>query len=118
MLIRQNDRLMLSDKAYAVGKRLVQVIIPALTSLYFGLGNIWNFPNIEKVIGTSACVITFLGICLGISSKQYDASDGNYGGDVVITNPEGGPKNFSLELSTPPEDLENKDSVTFKIKKV
>jgi hypothetical protein len=116
MLQRTNNRIMLTDRAYSVGKRLVQVYIPAFSSLYFGLGDIWNLPMITEVVGTLALVATFLGVCLGISSKQYDASEAAYDGDVVVETSETGRKLFSLNLNGDPEELEQKSYISFKVK--
>jgi hypothetical protein len=44
---KKNEKTMLTDQAYAFGKRLVQLILPAISALYFGLG---KTPNDE---GTS-----------------------------------------------------------------
>ena len=42
---------MLGNKTYDFFKRLVQVGFPAISALYFGLGQIWGFPEIENVVG-------------------------------------------------------------------
>lgn len=115
MLQHVNDRTMLSDGSYHIGKRLVQVYIPAVSSLYFGLGNIWGFPAIEQVVGSLAVIATFLGVCLGLSSRQYDASEAAYDGKVVVETNGVGKKMFSLELDGDPAELEQKKSVAFKV---
>jgi hypothetical protein len=115
MFTKVNDKVMLSDTPYSLGKKLVQIWIPAISTLYFTLGNIWGFPKVEEVIGTLAAIATFLGVCLGLSSKQYDASGAGVAGDIVITtNPETGKKKFSLNLNSDPEDLTPGASLTFK----
>ncbi len=104
-----------SDKTYSAAKKLVQVILPALSSLYFGLASVWGLSNAEQVVGTLAVITTFLGVCLGISTKQYESSGAAYDGQIVVTTPEIGPKLFSLQLDNNPEDIENKKSITFKV---
>jgi len=106
---------MLSNNSYSLGKKLVQVYIPALSSLYFGLGSIWGLPAVEQVVGTLAVLATFLGVCLGLSSKQYDASDAAYDGKVVVETDDVGKKIFSLELEGDPSELETKNAVSFKV---
>lgn len=107
---------MLSNKVYDIGKHLVQIVLPAFSALYFGLAGIWDLPNAEQVVGTIALVTTFLGVSLGLSTRNYNASDRPYDGSVIVTNPEDGPKNFLLELDGDPNDLENKDAITFRMK--
>jgi hypothetical protein len=115
MLTITNNKLRLTDTAYNVGKKLVWVFIPGLSSLYFGLAPILDLPSSEKVMGTLAVIATFLGVCLTISSRQYEASGAAYDGQLVVIIPEDGPKIFSLQLDGDPEELEQKDSVTFKV---
>ena len=62
----------MSNKTYDVLKFIAQVILPALGTLYFALAGIWGFPYGEQVVGTITAVDTFLGVCLGISSAQYN----------------------------------------------
>lgn len=115
MLQTVNSHKMLTDSSYHIGKKLVQVYIPALSSLYFGLGNIWGFPAIEQVVGSLAVFATFIGVCLGLSSKQYDESEAAYDGKVVVETKETGKKMFSLELDGDPEEIEQKAAVSFKV---
>ena len=61
----------MSDKLYDVLKWIAQILLPALGALYFALAGIWNLPYGEEVIGTITAVDAFLGVILGISSKQY-----------------------------------------------
>lgn len=115
MFQRTNGKLMFTDSMYSFGKKLVQVYIPAVSSLYFGLGNIWGFPAIESVVGSFAVIATFIGVCLGLSSKQYDASEAAYEGDIVVTTNDEGRKLFSLEIHGDPNELEKQSSITFKV---
>lgn len=115
MLQKTNDHIMLTDNAYSKGKKLVQVWIPAFSSLYFGLGNIWGLPYVEEIIGTLALLATFMGVCLGLSSKQYDESQAGFEGDIVVSETEAGRKLFSLEINGDPAELEQKSSVKFNV---
>ena len=62
----------MSNKTYDVLKYITQIVIPAVGTLYFALAGIWGFPYGEQVVGTLTAVDTFLGVCLGISSKNYN----------------------------------------------
>lgn len=116
MLQTVNNKVMLTDRSYSLGKKLVQVYIPATSSLYFGLSAIWGLPATEQVIGTLACVATFLGVCLGLSSNQYNSSNAAYDGQLVVIPHDDGSKMFSLELGDDPTVLETKKAITFKVK--
>lgn len=106
--------MLLSNRSYEFGKKLVQVILPAIASLYFGLASIWGLPAAEQVVGTIAVITTFLGVCLGISSKTYREL-AEFGGKIVVTETEEGRTLYSLEVDGDPEDIEKLSSVTFKV---
>ena len=61
----------MSNKAYDILVWIVQVVLPALGTLYFALASIWNFPYAEQIVGTIAAVTAFLGAILKISNAQY-----------------------------------------------
>lgn len=128
MLTKTNNRVMLSDTSYVVGKKLVQIYLPALSSLYFALAAIWDLPGAEKVVGTIACITTFMGVSLGISSKSYDASGAalvdlgkamkkNADGALVVTTDEDGKKTVTFDLGdSDPYEIADKNFVSFKVR--
>jgi hypothetical protein len=63
---------MLPDKVYNVLKIIVQYVLPASASLYFGLSRIWNLPYSDQIVGTIMAFDAFLGAILGISLVQYN----------------------------------------------
>lgn len=118
MLQVANNKVMLGDTAYSVGKKLVQVYIPAVSALYFGLNGIWGLPAVEQVVGTLAVIATFLGVCLGVSSKQYDASEAGYDGHLVVNTEGAGAeqkKVYSLEIHGDIDNLDQKKNVNLKV---
>lgn len=66
---------MMSNQTYDILKRCCQIYLPALGTLYFALAQIWNLPYGEQIVGTITAVVTFLGVCLQISSNQYVEED-------------------------------------------
>lgn len=62
----------MSNRLYDVLKYLAQIILPALATLYLALANIWGLPYGEAISGTIMAVDAFLGVCLGISSANYN----------------------------------------------
>lgn len=112
---------MLSDRVYDAGKRLTQVILPAIGALYFSLAKIWNFPAAEEVVGTLACVATFIGVTLGISNKNYEASgyDGSLREIELEPQDEGETAStFRLEVNKDLDELRDKKSIQLKVKPV
>lgn len=67
----------MTNKTYDVLKWIAQILLPALGTLYFALAGIWGFPYGEQIVGTITAVDTFLGICLGISTAQYNKREGS-----------------------------------------
>lgn len=62
----------ISNKAYDILKWIVMIVIPAVTTAYVGLSNIWGWPYATEVAKTSAVVCTLLGALLGISTAEYN----------------------------------------------
>lgn len=62
----------MSNKLYDKLKWVAQYLLPALGTLYFALAGIWGLPFGEQIVGTITAVDTFLGVILGISTKQYN----------------------------------------------
>lgn len=63
----------MSNEVYDKLKWIAQYLLPALGTLYFTLAGIWGLPYGEQIVGTITAIDTFLGICLGIASKNYNA---------------------------------------------
>ena len=108
-------KFILGDAVYDKMKFLVQTVLPALSTLYFTLSGVWDLPYTTQVIGTLAALATFFGVLLGISTKQYNASDAKFDGVIAIGTSDTGAKLYSLELKGDPNDLDQKGSVLFKI---
>lgn len=102
---------------YDVSKKLVQVILPAIASLYFSLSTIWGLPAADKVVGTIAVITTFLGVSLGISHSRWKSSDASTVGDFVVQEDQGGAAGYRLVVNQDPEAMAHKERITFKVKK-
>ena len=61
-----------NSKVYDVLKWVALVVLPALTTLWLALANIWGFPYAEAIGATMAAITAFLGALLGVSSVQYN----------------------------------------------
>lgn len=85
MLTKTNDnQVIMTDGTYDLSKKLVQIWLPAIGSLYFGLGNIWGFPEIENVLGSITVITVFLGTVLNVSHNRYKESDDAVDGNVLV----------------------------------
>ena len=106
---------LLSDTIYNRLKWIVQIFLPAFASLYFGLANIYGWSNAENVVGTTALLTTFLGILLGISTRQYNSQNMADGQIVISATDEPETKSFSLRLEKSPGELEAMNRVSFRV---
>lgn len=61
----------LSNKTYDILVWIVQIVLPAIGALYFGLAQIWGFPYAEQIVGTISVIVVFLGTILKISTANY-----------------------------------------------
>lgn len=64
----------MSNKTYDILKWVTQFLLPGLGTLYFALAGIWGLPYGEQIVGTITAVDMFLGVIIGISSKNYMAT--------------------------------------------
>ena len=62
----------MKNETYDVLKYIAQIIIPAVSTLYFALSKTWNLPYGPEIVGTLAAVDAFLGAVLKISTDQYE----------------------------------------------
>ena len=108
------------DTTYWYIKWFVQIVLPAIATLYFALGNVWGFPNVEAVVASITAITTFLGITLGISSHNYNKDTGpdeRPDGIINIDEKPNGSLMFDLMLNQNPEDLTDKTKVVFNVVK-
>lgn len=63
----------MSNRLYDILKYVAQIVLPACATLYFSLASIWNLPYGEEVVGTITAIDAFLGICLKISTNNYNS---------------------------------------------
>ena len=104
-----------TDKVYDTLKKAVQVVLPAVATLYFTLSQLWGFPYGEQVLGTIAAITTFLGVILKLSNDQYNRSGAAFDGEFVVTGVDENDPSYSLQLNEDPESLALKDRVTLKV---
>lgn len=72
----------MSNKVYDILKWIAQILLPALSTLYFGIAEIWGLPYSQQIVGTFAVVDAFLGIILGISTSKYKKKNAESGDPI------------------------------------
>lgn len=103
----------LGARTYDILKKIVQFVLPALGSLYFGLSKIWGLPGGEEVVGSLALVATFGGVILGISKSQYDNNELRFVGETWLSpTDEGWKRVFNV---TSDEIDPNRKEISFKV---
>ena len=112
---RRTFKVLFNQGVYEFLKRFVQVVLPALGLLYFTLAQFWDLPHVDAVMGTLTAVATFLGVCLGISTREYKNTELKYDGVVVIeSDEERGTSTLNLS-NVSQAALESKDEILLKI---
>ena len=99
---------LISNTSYNVLKWIVQIVLPAVGTLYFALATIWGLPYGEQIIGTITAVALFGGTILKISNKTYS------GDGTLVVDPDDN-QNMRLVLDATPEELAEKKSITFTV---
>ena len=62
----------MSNSTYDILKKIAQLYLPALGTLYFALAQIWGLPYAEEIVGTVTAIDAFLGVVLGVSTYVYN----------------------------------------------
>lgn len=63
-----------NNKVYDILAYISRYAIPAITGLYYALGDIWGLPYGTQVLATGTALTICLNIMLGISSIEYNKS--------------------------------------------
>lgn len=109
------------SKTYDRLKFAVQIILPAFGVLYATLAGLWGWGHVEQVVGTDTALALFLGVCLRISSSNYDDASNtgtHVGSFVTTTHPDTGAKTVKLELDKDPEEVASGEKLVFTKKDV
>ena len=62
----------MDNKTFDILRTLCEIVLPAVSALYWGLAEIWGFPMPDKVVGTISVLITFLGAFINIKRSNYN----------------------------------------------
>lgn len=106
----------MSNGVYNSLKWTALVLLPGLGALYFGLGQIWEFPEVEKVVGSVTVVETFIGLLLRKKAAEYGTV--KTVGQVIVGQDADGHADglrFVLDAEARPVILEDKKVVQFEV---
>lgn len=99
-------------------KFVTMIVLPALAVFYLGLGQLWNFPETEKVGTSIGLLAAFLGTILQISNSHYKGSVVEDAG-VISPNgridPDTGISGLALTITKPTEDILSGTEVRLKV---
>lgn len=105
----------LQNKAYNVIKYGITIFLPGVGALYFALSEVWDFHRIAGVNGTINALITFGGLLIGYSSRQYNKTGpGSPDGDLIVGTVDG-ETYVGLGVETSMAALTSKDVVRLKV---
>lgn len=62
----------MKNSTYDILKKIAQIWLPAATTLFFALAQIWHWPYAEQIVGSLTAIDAFLGAVLGISTMIYN----------------------------------------------
>lgn len=112
----QGLSLILGDTVFKIIRRLVEFVLPASGAFYFALAQIWGLAYAEEVVGTIAAVTVFLAAVVGISRTSYNNSGAAYDGELVVDTHDPERDVYSLEVTTPVEELSHKQQLTLRVR--
>jgi hypothetical protein len=114
---RKRIRMLFMGSVYDRLKWFVQIVLPSAILLWLVVANAWDLPHTEAVVATIAGLGTFLGACLGISTKTYNAMEADrpvvYDGQFVVEPGEGGSQLRLTHIEQ--KAVETKDAVLLKL---
>lgn len=105
----------LSNTAYDVFKWVALIFLPALGTAYYSLAVLWNLPKPNEVVGTITIIDTFLGVCVGLASNNYQKSGADTDGKMIVDTTHPDKDVYRLDLFTPIDKLPEQKKVTFKV---
>jgi len=106
----------LSEPGYRVVKFIAMILLPAIGTFYFTLAGVWHFGYAEQVVGSIVSFDTLLGVLLGVSTANFNASNVKAVGDMVVNLTGGDAPLVSLRLlDKTPEELAKLSSVVFNV---
>lgn len=73
----------LNNKSYDMLKWFVLIVLPAVSVLVQGLGDLYGYSSSEVYVSTINLFTVFVGTILQISSKKYHDGENNDGNSAI-----------------------------------
>jgi hypothetical protein len=111
----------LNDRVYQFLKYFITIALPAVGALYYAISEVWGFDRTYPVNATINAVVTFLGVLIGVSTRQYNKTkaakaDEPYDGDLAfIVDKVDGEVYPTLGVNTSLEEMRSKGEVRLQV---
>lgn len=107
----------MTNKLYERLKFIHQIVIPLSAFAYLIIGSLFDWEHVKDVLTVYVIGSSLLGVWLAISTRKYHLNGNQYDGVMVVEeNAEGGFV-YSLVLDTDVDELRDKHSITFQVRK-
>lgn len=104
----------MSDTVYDRLKFLALVLLPALGTLYFTVGGLFDLGYTEQVLGSIVALETFLGAVLGLSNSAHKAEIEARPDSTLVVSDDG---EVYAEFAFDPQTASQGDEVTLRVVK-
>lgn len=94
-----------APRTYDRLKFYAQIVLPALATLVFVLGALWDFDYTTQIVGTITAVDTFLGVILQLSSNTYYKQGSNFDGELKMVSDDTGKQKVVFDVESDPETV-------------
>ena len=116
--------IQLGNGLYDFLNNFVKIGLPAVGTFYATAGAFWGWPNINEVVGTILAFATLLGVFLVLAKRSYDRNSEEpalptteVNGVFEVNFDDPMKDTYALVPNIPFEELANKDTITFAVKK-
>ena len=58
------------SKTFDILRTICEIVLPAISAAYFSLSEIWGLPMPDKICGTIAVLITFIGAFINVMRTE------------------------------------------------
>jgi Putative phage holin Dp-1 len=105
----------MNSKLYNFLKAVAQIWLPALGTLMFTIGDLWNLTWDAQAVGSIMALDTFLGVILGLSSRSYNNSDRAFDGTLKVDTSDPLKDKYHINVTSPLIDLPAKKEMRLKV---
>ena len=108
----------MGNTLYNTLKWIALIFLPFLGAVYFGLGQIWDLPKVEEVVGSVTVLETALGLLLRKAAVDFGAAKTI--GDAIVQQAEDGHVTgirFVVDAEAKPVILQDRKVAQFNVKR-